>query len=142
VLEVVDGERGDDGIETPECGQGLGEVMPDELDALVVGEAFARRLQHGLGEIEAHTKHLAAVEPEEGKQPPIARPEVEDASGVAGHLLKQDAFSLRAVRVGVGPGKVAQRVFRGRPFLGGHARILAAQNLAYRVYRNTLVALL
>jgi hypothetical protein len=34
------------------------------------------------------------------------------------------------VWIGVGPGEVAQRVFRGRPFLGSHTRILAAQRCA------------
>ena len=137
VLEVVDGKRRDDGVEAPERGQRLGEVVLDELDAPVVGESLARHLQHGLREIEAHAEHLATVDPEEGEQPPVARPEVEDAPGLAGHLLEQDALSLRAVRISVGPGEVAQRVFRGCPLLGGHARIIAAQRCAIlgRVWR-------
>ena len=107
VLEVVDGERGDDGVEAPEgfAGQRLDEVVPDELDAPFVGEALACRPQHDLGEVEAHAERLGAANQEEGEQTPVARPEVEDAPGVAGHLLEQDALPLRAVRVGVGPGE-------------------------------------
>ena len=59
VLEVVDRERGDDGVEAPELRQRLGEVVLDELDALIAGEALARRLEHQLGEVEAHAEHLA-----------------------------------------------------------------------------------
>ena len=124
----------------PSAGSGSARSCPTSSTRPSSAKRSRAAYQHRLGEIEAHAEHLAAVDPEEGEQPPVARPKVEDAPGVAGHLLEQDALSLCAVRIGVGPGEVAQRVFRGRPFLGGHARILAARNPAGRVRRNTLVA--
>ena len=66
MLEVVNGKRRDDGIEAPERAQRVGEVELVEHDVSVVGEALARRLQHGLREIEAHAEHLAAVDSQEG----------------------------------------------------------------------------
>jgi hypothetical protein len=88
-----------------ERGQRLGEIVPDELYAPVGGEALACRLQRDIGEVEPHTEHPAAIDLEEGEHPPIAGSEVEDAPGVAGYLLEQDALSLlRAMRIGVGPG--------------------------------------
>jgi hypothetical protein len=128
VLEVVDGERGDDGIEAPERGQRLGEVVLYERDASVLGEALARRLQHGLGEVEAHADNPGATAREETEEPPVPCSEVEDAPGIAGHLFEHGALSLRAARIGVSPGEVAQRVFRGRPFFGRHARILTVEH--------------
>ena len=56
-------------------------------------------------------------------------------------MLEQGALSLRAVWKGVGPGEVAQRVFRVLPFLSGYARILAVWNPMYCLRWNTLVAL-
>jgi hypothetical protein len=38
--------RRDDRVEAPERGQGLGEVVLDELDALVAAEALARGVEH------------------------------------------------------------------------------------------------
>jgi hypothetical protein len=141
VLEVVDGKRGDDNVEAPERGQRLVEVVFQQRDAPVVEEALARRPEHGLGKVEAHAGYPRAIAREEAEQPPITRPEVEDASGVAGHLLEQYALSLCAVRIGVSPGEVAQRVFRVLPFLSGYARILAVWNPMYCLRWNTLVAL-
>ena len=43
-----------------------------ELDPLVVGEVLARCVEHELGEVEAHAKHLRAFEPEKGEQAAIA----------------------------------------------------------------------
>jgi hypothetical protein len=141
VLEVVDGKRGDDNVKAPERGPRLREVVPQERDTPVVEEPLARRPEHGLGKVEAHTVYPGAIAQEGAEQPPIARPEVEDAPGVARHLLEQDTLSLCAVRIGVSPGEVAQRVFRVLPFLGGHARILAGWNPVYCLRWNTLVAL-
>jgi hypothetical protein len=115
--------------------------VPQERDTPVVEEPLARRPEHGLGKVEAHAGYPGAIAREEAEQPPITRPEVEDASGVAGHLLEQYALSLCAVRIGVSPGEVAQRVFRGLPFLGGHDRILAVWIPVYRLRWNTPVAL-
>jgi hypothetical protein len=46
------------------------------------------------------------------------------------------------VRIGIGPGEVAQRVFRGRPLLGGHTRIVAAWNSVCRALEGPSGALL
>jgi hypothetical protein len=83
---------------SPERGQRLGQVMLDELDALVVGEARACRLEHELGEIKAHTVHLGAIDTQQGEQAAVTGPEVEDATSVARNMLKQHAFSLGARR--------------------------------------------
>ena len=61
MLEVVDGERRDDDIEAAEGGQGLGEVVLDETDSLVVCEALVRRREHGLGDVEADAEHPWAI---------------------------------------------------------------------------------
>jgi hypothetical protein len=99
--------------------------MRDELDALVVGEALACRFEHELREVEADTMYLAAIDPEKGEQTTVARPEVEDATSLARHLLDQDALSLRAARRGVRSGQVALGVLGGRPLLSCHAPMLA-----------------
>ena len=46
VLEMMDGHGGHDGVKAPERRQRLGQVVLDQLDALVAGESFARRGEH------------------------------------------------------------------------------------------------
>ena len=41
--------------------------------------------------------HLGAIGPQTSQQPAVARPQVEHAPSVAGHVLEQDALALRAV---------------------------------------------
>lgn len=104
--------------------------MLDELDALVAGEALASRLEHGLGKVKADTKRLVAIDPEKGEQAAVARPEVEDATNVARHMLEQDVLSLRATRILVGPAEITMNMLGGRPFLSGPAgdRLPAFEN--------------
>jgi len=122
VLEMVDGHRRDDGVEAPECGQRLHEVVFDELDAFVAGEALAGRVEHELGEVQAHPVHAGPVDLEQGEQAAVAGSEVEDAARVARHLLGQHALSLRTVPDAVGQREVPVNVRSGGPFLGGHRR--------------------
>jgi hypothetical protein len=124
VLEVVDRHRRDDRVEAPERGQRPGEVVLDDLDALVVGEALARRVEHEGREVEADAEHPRAVGLEQGEQAAVAGAEVEDARGAAGHVVEQDALALRAPRVLARQAQVAMDVLGGRPLLGGHGRTL------------------
>ena len=91
--------------------------QPLEL-ALYVEQAVIRILV--LGEVEAHTEHLAAIDPKMGKKATVASPEVEDATRVPRHMLEQDALSHCAVRVAIRPAKITNDVFGGRPLLGVH----------------------
>ena len=117
---MVDGHRRHDGVEAPERGQRLGEVVLDELDALVAGEALARGVEHECGEVEAHAGHRGAVGLEEGEQPPVTGAEVEDARGPAGHVIEQDTLPLEAARVLVCSRKVAADVLAAGPLRCGH----------------------
>jgi len=51
--------------------------------------------------------HLGALGAQKGEQARVARAQVEDATSVAGHMLEQDALSLRAARVGIRPPQIA-----------------------------------
>jgi hypothetical protein len=121
VLEVVDGHRGDDGVEAPQRGQRPGEVVLGELDALVGAEALAGGREHGRGEVEADAEHAGAIGAQETEQAAVARAEVEDAPDIPRHVLEQDALPLGPARVGVRPAEIALDVLRGRPLPGGHA---------------------
>src|SRR5438105_4162517 len=103
--------------------------MVHELDALIVGEALACRLEHELGEVKTHTKHLGAIDPKKGEQATVPRPEVEDATRVVRHMLDQDPLSLCAARIPIRPAEIAMDMVGGRPLLGGHAFIIG---LAHR----------
>jgi hypothetical protein len=83
-------------------------------------------LEHELGEVKAHTEHLAATGPQKGEQAAVARPQVEDATSVARHMLEQDALSLGAARGVVGPGEIPTDMLGGGPFLGGQASLSAS----------------
>jgi len=82
VLEVVDGHGRDDDVEAPELGQRCRQVVLDELDALVAGEAVAGRIEHELGEVQAHPVHAGTTGLQEGEQPTVARAEVEENPAV------------------------------------------------------------
>ena len=115
VVKVVDRKAGDHGVETAEIGQPVGEIMPHEAHARLIGESIASRRQHRLGKVEAHTEAVGSVAPQQPQQPSIAGTQVEDPSGVARDMIEQDALTLGAVRKRVGPGEVAQRVLRVLP---------------------------
>lgn len=124
MLEVVNRERGDDGIEAPKRWQWLGEIVLDELDALHRGEPLARCTEHEPGEVEADAKHLRAIGLEKGEQAAIARAEIEDATSVARHLFKQNALPLYTMRKLVRATEVAtDPLLVGRPLLAGHAAL-------------------
>jgi len=57
VLEMVGGHRRDDGVKAPERGQRFSQVVADELDPLVPGEALACRREHQLGALNPDTAH-------------------------------------------------------------------------------------
>jgi len=116
VLEVMDGHRRDDGVKAPERGQRFSQVVADELDPLVPGEALACRREHQLGEVNADTAHVAAVVLQQGEQAAVAGAEVEDARGFASDLLEQHALSLGAARMLLCPAAVAIDVRGGLPF--------------------------
>lgn len=105
----------------PSAGELVGKVVAHEIHAVVVRKALACRLEHELGEVDAHTKHFGSIDLEKGEQPPVARPEVEDATSISRHVLEQDALSLCAARIAVRPAEIALNVLGGRPFPGGHA---------------------
>ena len=106
----------------PSGGQRLGEVVLDELDARVAGEALARGPEHQLGEVDAHADHLGTIGLQEGEQTPVARAEVEDATSPARHVLEQNALSLER-GAGTRPrGRGSGGRARGRPLLAGHVR--------------------
>jgi hypothetical protein len=121
---MVDGHRRDDGVETPDRGQRLGEIVLYELDALVAGEALACCFEHELGEIERHATHMRTVDPQHGEQASVAGPEVEDATSVARYVIEQHALALRAAGVLVRELEIARDVLGGHPLLGGHAVIV------------------
>ena len=120
VLEVVDHQRGDDGVEAPEVRQRLGEVVLDEFDASDPGEPLARGGEHQLGEVEADPEHLRALPPQVIEQAAVAGPDVEDATGVERHVLEQDALSLCPARKLIRPPQVVIDVLGVRPLLGVH----------------------
>ncbi len=96
---MVDGHGRDDGVEAAEhAGQRLGEVVLDELDTIVAGEALARRPEHDLGEVEPYPAGLGSIGRRTGEQPAVTRAEVEDAPGVARHDVEQNALTLGAAR--------------------------------------------
>jgi hypothetical protein len=119
VLEMVDRERRDDGVETSERGERRGEVVLDELDAVVIGKPLACRLEHEIGEVKAHAAHLAPIDLEKGEQAAVARPEVEDATSVVGDMLEQDALSLRSARISIRPVEIPSYMLRRRPLVVG-----------------------
>ena len=76
VLEVVNRHRRGDGVESPQIGQRIVEVVLDDLHALGAGEPLARRGQHQLGEVEAHASGAISLD-EYREQAPVARTEIE-----------------------------------------------------------------
>ncbi len=118
---MVDRHRRNDGVEAPERGQRLRQVVLHELDVLVVREALACRPEHELGEVKTHAEHFAVINLEKGEQAAVARAEVEDAPSVARHMLEQDALSLCPAWILIRPAEIPTDMLGGRPFLGGHA---------------------
>jgi hypothetical protein len=97
VLEVMDGEGGDDRVEGTRIRQRLGQVMTYELNAAILGVASASLCEHRLGDVKAHAGDFGTALREQCEQPSVAGAKVEDAAGASGHVVEQDAFSLGAV---------------------------------------------
>ena len=115
------------GVEAAESGQRPGEIVLDQLDTIVAGESPPRRRQHQLREIEPDSSYLQlwAIGPQTSQQPAVARPQVEHAPSVAGHVLEQDALALRAVRECVRAAEIAiDLLLVGGPLLSGHGGII------------------
>ena len=117
---MVDRHRGDDGVEAPEVRQRLGQVVLDEFDSILAVEPLPGRGEHDLGEVETDALHLRALAPQEIEQPAVAGPDVEDPTGVARHVLEQDALPLSPARKLIRPPQVVIDVLGVRPLLGVH----------------------
>lgn len=102
------------------------EVVLDELDACVAGEARARRFKHDRRMIEADAMHLAAVDAQKREQTTVARPEVEHATDASRHVLEQDALPFGAAWILIRSAQVAQGVLGCRPLVGDHAVIIGS----------------
>ena len=126
VRAVVDGEAGDDGVEHAEVGQRDVEVVSDDLDQGVTGEALPRRLEHRRREVEADGPHPRPVDLEEGEQPAAAGAEVEDARDVAGDQVEQDGLPLGAVGDAVGARQVGEGMLARGPLVRAHAGTVPA----------------
>ena len=81
-------------------------------------------LEHNLGEVEAHAKHLRAIDLEQREQTPVAGTEVEDSMSVVRHMSEQDALPLGAVREAIGALEIPLGMLGRRPLIGGHAVII------------------
>jgi hypothetical protein len=92
----------------------------DDLHAVVTGEALARRVEHDLGEVEAHAERLGAIRQEQGEQPAVARAEVEDATGVTRNEVEEDALPLGTARKLVRPVEIVINVLGAGPLLARH----------------------
>jgi Nucleotidyltransferase domain len=67
---------------------------------------------------------LGPVHAQQGEQASVARPEIEDATSLTGHVRDQYALPLGAVRIAVRSSQVAEGVLSRRPFLACHALII------------------
>jgi hypothetical protein len=61
VLQVVDHKRRDDCVEPPEVGQRLGQIMLDQLDALVAVETLMCQREHDVREVDAHAGNRRTI---------------------------------------------------------------------------------
>lgn len=98
MLEVVDRHRGDDRVEATERGQRLGQVVLDELDALIASEPLTRRVEHNLGEVEADSAQVRAIALEQRQQPAVAGAKVEHTANLRRDVVEQHAFAFPAAR--------------------------------------------
>src|ERR1700730_14426212 len=122
---MVDGERGDDSIEASKCGERLDEIVLEDLDAPIVGEALACCCEHGLGEVKADTSDLGTLALQERQQAAVSRAEVKHATSVIGEMLEQDALSLCTVWESVCPVEIAQDTLGESPLARLHPRIIS-----------------
>jgi len=120
VLEVVDRHRGDDRVEATERGQRLGQVVLDELDALIAREPLARRVEHDVREIEADSAQVPAIALKQRQQPAVAGAKVEHTANLRRDVVEQHAFAFPAARELVGTAEIPTDMFGGCPLLGGH----------------------
>jgi hypothetical protein len=84
----MDREAGHDRVEAAEVGKRLPKVMVNELDATLIREPRACRLEHKLGDVETHADPVGAVSPQQGEQASVARSQVQDPAGVARHVIE------------------------------------------------------
>ncbi len=84
--------------------------MLDQLDLCVSRKALVRLPEHDRGEVDPDALHLGTIHSQQPQQPPIARPEIEDAASVLGDLFEQNALSLRAARILIRSLEIAHRV--------------------------------
>jgi cytochrome P450 len=128
MLEMVDREGRDHGVETADVWQRQAEVVAHQLDAPVAGETLAGRAEHQLGEVHAHRVHPRALALKQCEQSPVAGAEVEDAADVERHLFEQDRLPFGPMRKLIGPIEIAAYfALVERPLLAGHRRIIGLQ---------------
>jgi hypothetical protein len=123
VLQMVDGEAGDDRVERPERRQRPVEVVLDDLGSAPRLEACVQPLEHDGGKLDRDPASVRPGAQDEIEQAPIAGPEVEDATDGGRNLLEQRALSSGAVRDAIGALEICAGVVARLPLV--HVESLA-----------------
>src|ERR1700681_2745748 len=77
--EMMNGEAGNDGVETVQLGERVFQIVGQNRDGAIVDKTPARRFQHGGRKIHGHRRDVWMVEFDQGEQTPISGAEIEDA---------------------------------------------------------------
>ena len=96
VGEVMDRERRHDGVELAQLRERPVEIVFDDRDRIVVGEAGSRRVQHGGREVEPDGLNVGPDAPHQREHDAVTRAQVEYPSGPPEHL-EEDTASFGTV---------------------------------------------
>src|SRR5689334_1388322 len=124
VRHVVDREAAHDQVErSPVGGERIVEVVGDDVDAVVAGEAGAGAGQHLGGEVGRGRPHAGAQLAHQREGHAVAGAEVEHALDLGRQELRERGHALRPVRDLVPRAQVGARVLCVDPAVLGHRRV-------------------
>lgn len=115
VVQMMNREAGDDAIELPQRRQFAGEVMSHDRNVLLAREAFSRRVQHGVREVDCYKFGLRTGCPYQSQQSSIPSSNIKNALRSSGHEFEQRSFAFNAVWNGIGTAEILQGMLGRRP---------------------------
>lgn len=118
--EMVNSEARNHGIEEAELGKRILEIVANDGNGAIIGEALASSPQHGRREIDGHRHCSGAIQFDQGKQPSIACAEIKNTARGRWNELQKSRFALHPVRDGICPLQVSQRMFGRGPQIDAH----------------------
>jgi hypothetical protein len=112
---MMDHETRDHAIEASHSGQRFFEIVDDDGHISGCAKTLTQRVQHSRREIQRHELCLRSGRSDQPQQSSSAASQIENARGILRNEFQQRGFAFYAMRDGICPAKIFERMLGGGP---------------------------